>query len=129
MDHRILVIDGHPVYIKKTEGFLKGMTITDVELSATGKEGLERLDKEEFDLVILSGILPDMSSFKVCETVRSKCPAVKIIVQVGLFCEMEDRDNFLKCGADVVLDRKEKDLAPLESALTRLLGVNSNAAQ
>ena len=44
MSEKILIIDGHPVYIYKLEGFLRGLTYNNVLLARSGKEGIEKLE-------------------------------------------------------------------------------------
>ena len=121
MSPKILIIDSHPVYILKMEGFLRGLTLNNIILTKTGKEGIEKAKSESPDLIILSGMLPDMNSQEVCGTVKAASPSAGIIVQVGLFTEDKAIEEFKECGADFVLDRKEKDLSPLQEAIAQLI--------
>ncbi len=43
-----------------------------VELAFTGTEGLAKLEKEDFDLVILDVMLPDMSGMEIFQKVKGK---------------------------------------------------------
>ncbi len=61
-----------------------------------------------------------MSSAEVCRIIREKSRQALIIVQVGLFTEPEHIQLFHQCGADIVIDRKEKDLQPLQAAIENL---------
>lgn len=118
---KILVIDAHPVYIFKLEGFLKGLAFRNIILAKNADEGLEQLSAEKPDLVIMSGTFPQADAQELCRQIRRRAPAnTKIIVQVGL-CMEDDRALFRQNGADIVLDRKEKDLAPLEAAVRSAL--------
>ena len=122
MDQSILIIDGHPVYAQKTEGFLRGLTFQNIQIAATGKEALESVRRRKPGLVILSSMLQDMESLEVCRAVHELMGASsRIIVQVGLFTTADMVSQFNDRGADVVLMRKEKDLAPLQSAIESLL--------
>jgi len=56
-----------------------------------GYSALELMYKERFDLVILDLFMPVMSGTKLCEYIRSKYPAVKIIIMSGM-------DNNSLCG-------------------------------
>ncbi len=125
LDQKVLIIDGHPVYIHKTEGFLKGLTYKNIILTQTAKDGLEKLDSEKPDVVILSGMLPDADAHDVCRAIREKSSA-KIIVQTGLFTSPEDIRKFQQCGADRVIDRKEKDMYPLQEAVEYSSGVSGD---
>ena len=118
MEKKILIIDGHPVYTEKIIAFLQGMNFKNIRLALTGQQGLRDARRSFPDLVILSGQLPDMDSQDVCKQIKQIGQSkVRIIIQVGLLTEKEEIDVFKEQGADVVLDRKEKDLVPLQKAL------------
>lgn len=121
MNVKILIIDGHPVYIRKTEGFLKGLAYSDITLAATGADGLQKAAAIRPDLVIMSALLPDMDAHEVCQYIRIESGLSRIIVQFGLFTEEKDILRFKAEGADAVLARKEKDLKPLEDAIAALV--------
>lgn len=121
MNDKILVIDAHPVYSAKLEGFLKGLTFQHVTLCASGRQGLESAAIEHPGMVIVSGMLPDMDSRDVCRGLKALSPAMKIIVQVGLFTDEGTVARFKESGADIVLDRREKDLMPLQKAIETFL--------
>lgn len=121
MQQKILIIDAHPVYIYKTEGFLRGLTYQNIIFAKSGKEGIQAVVTEKPDLVILSSRLPDMEAHDVCKTIREKDDVVKMIIQVGLFAEPEDILRFQEYGANRVIDRLEKNLLPLQSAIDDLL--------
>ncbi len=121
MDQKILIIDAHPVYIHKTESFLAGLTFKNIVLATSGKKGIERIKSENPDLVILSGMLPDTESHDVCKMIKATNRLTKIIVQTGLLTDELSITRFRECGADLVLPRKEKDLAPLQKAISQLL--------
>ena len=121
MDQRILIIDGHPVYVNKTIGFLQGLTFKDIRLAKTGKQGIDEVQLKKPDLVILSSMLPDMDSFEVCKSINELTNgSSKIIVQIGLFTEVDMISKFKDYGADAVLMRKEKNLRPLQNAIKEL---------
>lgn len=122
-EQKILIVDAHPVYILRLESFLRGLTFQNIILAKSAAQGLERLALEKPDLVIMSGTFPESDALELCRQVRRQSKAqTKIIVQVGLSME-EERALFRQNGADVVLDRKEKDFAPLETAVTAALGL------
>ena len=126
MEHKILIIDGHPVYIHKLDGFLRSLTFKNVSLASSAGEGIEKVRTQQPDLVILSGMLPDAESVEVCKLIKEIHPMVRMIVQVGLFTEKEAVERFIKHGAHSVLPRKEKDLHPLQSSIESLLCLKSS---
>ena len=121
MEHRILVIDGHPVYIHKIVGFLEGLTFKNISLATSGQEGIDKMGSIKPDLVILSGMLPDMDSNEVCKKIKAINKNTKIIVQTGLFTDAESMKTFRSVGADAVLARKEKDLMPLQELIEEFI--------
>jgi len=122
MDQRILIIDEHPVYVNKTIGFLQGLTFKDIQLAKTGEQGIKDAQFKKPDLVILSSVLSDMDSLEVCKVIHELTNgSTKIIVQIGLFTEVEIINQFTEYGADAVLMRKEKDLEPLQRTIEELL--------
>ena len=122
MNQRILIVDGHPVYVKKVIGFLEGLTFQNIGLAETGRKGLDEIKANVPDLVIISSVLPDMDSLEVCKEIhRMTNAATKIIVQTGLFIDASDIELFKANGAHAVLERKEKDLLPLQKAIEELV--------
>lgn len=121
MDQKILIIDAHPVYGKKMEGFLKGLTFQNVFLDVTGSQGIQTVAEINPDIVLLSGALPDIRCSDVCREIKKINSNIAIIVQIGLFSTQQEIDEFRLNGADVVLDRKEKNLLPLEQAIKEVL--------
>jgi len=67
---RILVVEDDPGM-----GLLCSVNLElagfDVELAATGLEGLERANQEQFDIVLLDVMLPDLGGLDVAERLRS----------------------------------------------------------
>lgn len=122
MDQKILIIDGHSVYVNRTVGFLHGLTFKNIKIAATGKQGIDEVRANEPNLIILSAALPDMDGLEVCKTIHEITRgSIKIIVQMGLFTESSIISKFTDYGADAVLMRKERDLKPLQSAIEELL--------
>lgn len=122
MEQRILVIDSHPVYAKKIVAFLEGLTFKNVGLAETGQKALAEIKIHAPDLVIISSLLADMSSADVCkEIVEMTEGETKIIIQTGLFTDPADVEAFKTSGADLVLERKEKNLSSLQKGVEGLL--------
>ena len=66
-------------------------------------------------------MLQDMDSLEVCKAIHELTNgSVKIIVQIGLFTEVDTINKFKDYGADAVLMRKEKDYQPLQKAIEEL---------
>ncbi len=122
MKQSILVVDSHPVYGQKTVAFLQGLAFSNVRLATTGRRAIEEAQFLAPDMVILSAVLSDLDSQWVCREMMRICGGgLPIIVQVGLFVEMNTEQQFMAAGASAVIERKEKDLAPLQEVIERFL--------
>ncbi len=98
MTPRILVIEDEPTVVE----FLRtGLTYEGYEVRVTesGREGLELALNQDFDLIILDLMLPDMDGFDVCRKLRSYGKDVPIIMLTAR-TEIQDRVRGLDLGAD-----------------------------
>ncbi len=97
---RILIIDDEPAIADNLAALLtaKGHKAA---TSLEGAEGVERVRKETFDLILLDVMLPRMSGFDVCKLLRSdpKTMKLKIIMVTGLG-RMGDVEEAFRAGAD-----------------------------
>lgn len=114
---QILVIDAHPVYIHKIEGFLRGLTYQNLNIAQTMEEGLSKAKELQPDIILLSGMYPDGESLKLLQELKQIIPSAKIIVQTGLFSTTAEIESFRSAGAFDVIMRREKDLGPLQNLL------------
>ena len=121
MEEKILIIDSHPVYISKLEGFFRGLSYKNIALTKSGKEGLEHVQGDQPDLVVLSAMLPDIDSAIVCKKIKELSGSTKVIVQIGLFTDDSTVRKLKAAGANATLIRKEKDLQPLQDIVEGLL--------
>ena len=112
---RVLVIDDDPgvrVLCRiafRTDG-------DEVVEAPSGREGLEMLESEPVDAVILDVMLPNIDGFEVLRTIRenertSDLPVVLLSVRVGI----EDQIKGWRAGAD---DYMTKPFSPSELAVT-----------
>jgi len=79
MKKKILVIEDNPMVIKSLE-FKLNKEGYDVYLTADGREAMEKLKTETFDLVLTDLMLPFVSGSQLIEFIKSKHPQVPIIV-------------------------------------------------
>jgi DNA-binding response OmpR family regulator len=96
--HTILIIDGEEKaaeYLElelTREGYI-------VEIATNGKSGLERALHENWDLVLLDIILPELNGMEVLRRVRKAAPALPIII-VTARSETPDMVSGLDNGAN-----------------------------
>lgn len=109
---RILVVDDEPINCKILVSQLS-MENYLVETAASGSEALEKLrDGEEFDLIILDVMMPGMSGFETCRSIRSKYSLLELpVLMLTIRNRIEDILQAFENGANDYLskpfDRKE----------------------
>ena len=94
---RVLVVDDEPA-IRDAVGYALGREGFDVAEAADGREALDAMRAEEFDLVVLDLMLPGLSGLDVCRQARSES-TVPILMLTAKTAEL-DRVLGLELGAD-----------------------------
>jgi DNA-binding NtrC family response regulator len=115
---RILVIDDEEIVrvcCKRAlmdEGY-------EVDVTASGKEGLELFDRRKYDLVVLDLKMPHMEGIEVLANIKRGNPDQKVIMITG-YMALEHADESSMLGATRYL---EKPFAPdvLLSAINTML--------
>ncbi|MBT0666197.1 response regulator transcription factor [Geobacter pelophilus] len=73
----------------------------EVVIALSGEEGLEKVDAEDFDLVILDLMMPGLTGFEVCRGLRRAEKSARIPIIMVTACSSEaDRVSGLEAGAD-----------------------------
>src|SRR5438132_9672303 len=95
-----------------------------VAIAATGRAGLERLDREPYDALVLDLMLPDIDGLEVCRRLRAKSDTpVLMLTARG---DAMDRVVGLEMGADEYLPKPFEPrelLARLRAILRRRKGL------
>jgi two-component system catabolic regulation response regulator CreB len=108
MPARILIVEDEPsicenvVYALEADGFA-------VATATTGRDALEQMKSQTFDLIILDVGLPDMTGFEVCKAIR-KTQSLPILFLTARSSEV-DRVVGLEIGGD---DYVVKPFSPRE---------------
>lgn len=97
MAKKVLVVDDEKLIVKGIRFSLEqdGM---EVDCAYDGEEALEKIKKEEYDIILLDVMLPKLTGFEVCQQVR-EFSSVPIVM---LTAKGEDMDKILglEYGAD-----------------------------
>ena len=113
MSARILVVDDVLANVVLLEARLKAEYF-DVRTARGGEEALQITRSERIDLVLLDIMMPGLSGFEVCKTLKSDPKTAPIpIVIVTALDGPEDRVRALECGADDFLTKPVSDVALL----------------
>ena len=105
---RILIIEDEEAIADLEKDYLE-LSGFEVEIACQGGEGLKRALEEDFDLVILDLMLPEIDGFEICRQIRDKKNTPIIMVSA----KKDDIDNIrgLGLGAD---DYMTKPFSPSE---------------
>ena len=105
---RILIIEDEVAIADLEKDYLE-LSDFEVEIEHTGDKGLEKALKENFDLIILDLMLPEMDGFEVCKKIREE----KNIPILMVSAKKDDIDKIrgLGLGAD---DYMTKPFSPSE---------------
>jgi|Deesub1362A_J573_1020465.scaffolds.fasta_scaffold06510_3 DNA-binding response OmpR family regulator len=122
---RILIIDDEPEIITLTRMMLQkaGYEVIEAE---SGKEGLEILEKDKIDLVLLDVVMPGMNGWEVCRKIKADEKLRQIpVVMFTVYDSREDIIRSHECGADAYLS-KPFDREELLDVVRRLLRRRDN---
>ncbi|SES78527.1 PAS fold-containing protein [Methanococcoides vulcani] len=118
---KILVVDDEPLNVELMEVYLSG----DYEVIPAygGAEGLEKVRTEDLDLVLLDVMMPGISGFDVCRTLKED-PLYQFIpvVMVTALSGKDDKIKSIEAGADDFLS-KPVDRLELETRVKSLIKI------
>lgn len=105
---KILIIEDELEIAELEKDYLE-LSGFDVELAPNGAEGLEKALNQEYDLVILDIMLPEVDGFEICKAIRAEQDIP--ILMVSAKKDDIDKIRGLGLGAD---DYMEKPFSPSE---------------
>jgi DNA-binding NtrC family response regulator len=95
---KILVVDDEAVIREGLRRILEGGAAFQVETCKNGHGAIERLQEEDFDLVITDLKMPGMSGIEVVKVIKTLQPEVPVIIITG-FATVDTAVEAMKCGA------------------------------
>jgi len=121
MSHKILVVDDDILVVEALRGLLSASGY-EVKVATRGREALDILNKESFDLLILDVVMPKMTGFDVCCEVRDRDDEMGNVKIMMLTAKTERGDPEMdkKCGCDLYLP-KPIDPGRLKALIKELL--------
>lgn len=72
---RILIVDDEPGIIKMLETILRKEGYTAISSALTGREAMEKIGQNPYDLIVLDIMLPDTDGFQLCQKIRQQTAA------------------------------------------------------
>lgn len=102
---RILIVDDNQPNCELLEAYLIGLDC-DVEFAADGREALEKVRTFRPDLILLDVMMPRLSGFEVCRTLKDD-PATSrtMILMVTALNELGDIERAVQAGTDDFLSK------------------------
>lgn len=111
---RILIVEDEESLLK-LETILLTVKGYEVIPAFTGKMAIDKIGVEEFDLVLLDIMLPDIDGYEVCRQIRNdpRTATVPIIMLTGKKSQ-DDHDKGVSSGADAYLVKPFKSAMIIE---------------
>lgn len=108
---KILLVDDEPGIVKMLETLLRKEGYTFIGSAFTGREALEQISRQPYDLIVLDVMLPDTDGFQLCQEIRrhTTAPILFLTARSGDL----DKLTGLGIGGD---DYITKPFNPLEVA-------------
>jgi len=100
---KILIIDDEIEIIKLIENIL-GSLGYEIDYSPTGKEGLEKIEKNDYSIALLDIFLPDIDGFELLRKIKEIKENLPVIIFTG-FGTTENIVKAIKLGADDFIEK------------------------
>ena len=100
---RVLFVDDNPVVRELITEYLEADNHT-FETAESGAEGLRKLEKGHFDLVITDSAMPGMSGSEFAKSIRKSNRDIPVIMLTG-FGQIMQSGNNLPAGVSMVLSK------------------------
>jgi len=100
---RVLFVDDNPVVRELITEYLEADNHT-FETAESGAEGLRKLEKGHFDLVITDSSMPGMSGSEFAKAIRKSSRDIPVIMLTG-FGQIMQSGNNLPAGVSMVLSK------------------------
>ncbi|HSJ32819.1 MAG TPA: hybrid sensor histidine kinase/response regulator [Longimicrobiales bacterium] len=96
---RILVVDDSPTQLEATRSLL-ARNGYDVTTARSGEEGLDLARKGRYDLVLSDVVMPGMSGYEMCASIKQEIPDPPALVLLTTLADPRDIVRGVECGAD-----------------------------
>lgn len=116
---RVLVVDDEPVVVNSIRKTLSRKSFR-VEEAFSGREAMERITAESFDLVLLDMRLPDANGLDLVADIKKRKPELRVVIVTG-YASIDTAVEAIKRGAN---DYMPKPFTPdeLSTMTSKVLG-------
>ena len=126
MVKKILIIDDNEQDRKIVERYLKKLGYNEIIMAVNGQEGVNKVNAENPDLVVLDTILPDIVGFEVCRKIKeNKGALAPVVIMMTGTVDAVDAVRARQSGADDYCV-KTPDCAPFLAAFKNLFDKDIN---
>ena len=120
---KVLIVDDNPQNLELLAAYVEGMDNVEVLTAPDGPAALEVVADRHPDLILLDVMMPRMSGFEVCRTIKGDPATADIpVIMVTALNEMGDLERGLASGTDDFLSKPINRLE-LTTRITSLLKV------
>ena len=96
----VLLVDDNEQNVELLEAYLEELGAT-IRIARDGVEALEQVQRAKPDIILLDIMMPRMSGFQVCSTLKRDGKTSDIpIIMVTALSEVSDVERAVDCGAD-----------------------------
>ncbi len=121
MSKKILIVEDEKAIARALELKLKSTGI-EVEVAGNGEKGLEALEKEKFDLILLDLVMPKLDGFGFLEQMKAKKIKTPVIVLSNLSQE-GDEGKAKEMGAKEFFIKSNTPLVDIVKHVNKILKV------
>ena len=123
-DKRVLVVDDNQINLTIVKGLLK-KTQLQIDMASSGRDCLEMVQKNSYDLILLDHMMPEMDGLEVLQRLKSMDNNLSItapVIALTANAIVGARENYMKAGFNNYLS-KPIDYNELEAVLKKHLNV------
>jgi len=77
---KILIVDDEEVSLSSVKRILKWHGLRNVEICDNGKDAIKRIRSENFDIILLDLLMPEVDGMQVLESTKPFCPQTEFII-------------------------------------------------
>ncbi len=115
---RVLVVEDEPL-VREVLSVYLAEDLHEVTIAVNGRDGLEKFQSAEFDVVLTDRAMPEMNGDVLALEIKKLKPTQKVILLTG-FGEMSGGSSDQQSGVDMVV-AKPFTLSTLRSAIAKVL--------
>ena len=96
----VLIVDDNPQNVELLQAFLESLPVR-IVTAVDGVDALKKVKEHSPDLILLDIMMPQMSGFQVCRTLKgdSKTRDIQVLMVTALN-ELGDIEHATECGTD-----------------------------